>query len=141
MKDTRQEAASPATVEAHDTIERQRKWRGRNRGPRFAGSLDDEIGQTIIRANTAQRDVKQVCGDPPPPQSVLMTQTVAQLHHTNGVLRANAHREKHTIEFRVGLETGEIEPRRHETHRSDTNRTYHEHTGLKGDYPLDTRMV
>jgi hypothetical protein len=77
-----------AAIEAHDTIEHQRKWRRRNRGSCFARSLDDDVGQTIIRANTAQRDVKKVCCDPPPPQSIFMTQTIAQLHHASGALGA-----------------------------------------------------
>ena len=38
----------------------------------------------------AQRDVKQVCPDPSPPQAVFMTQTIAQFRHACGVLRADA---------------------------------------------------
>jgi hypothetical protein len=32
--------------------------------------------------------VKKVCCDPPPPQSIFMTQTIAQLHHASGALGA-----------------------------------------------------
>jgi hypothetical protein len=81
---------SPAAIEAHGTIEHQWEWCRRDLRSRFAGSLYDEMGQTIIRAHAAQRDVKQVCPDPSPPQAVFMTQTIAQFRHVCGVLRADA---------------------------------------------------